>query len=46
LRLSLEHPGPLQPGAPAESPSPALAGTLSPSELVLTHKSGCWTPYD
>ena len=32
LRLSLEHPGPLQPGAPAESPSPALAGTLSPSE--------------
>src|ERR1035437_408625 len=31
LRLSLEHPGPSKPGAPVESPSPALAGTLSPS---------------
>jgi hypothetical protein len=27
LRLSLEHPGSWKPGAPAESPSPALAGT-------------------
>jgi hypothetical protein len=32
LRLSLEQAGSLQLGAPAESPSPALTGTLSPSE--------------
>jgi SAM-dependent methyltransferase len=31
LRLSLEHPGAWKPGAPVGSPSPALAGTLSPS---------------
>src|ERR1017187_7679784 len=32
LRLSLEHPGPLQAGASAKSPAPALAGALAPSE--------------
>jgi hypothetical protein len=37
LRLSLEQLGSLQPGASAESPSPALAGTLSPSELIMFH---------
>jgi hypothetical protein len=32
LRLSLEQPGSLHPEASAESPSPALSGTLAPSE--------------
>jgi hypothetical protein len=32
LRLSLEHPGPLQAGASAKSPAPAIAGALAPSE--------------
>src|ERR1019366_2584781 len=32
LRLSLEQTGSLRPGVHTESPSPALAGTLSPSE--------------
>jgi SAM-dependent methyltransferase len=32
LRLSLEHPGPLQTGASAKSPAPAIAGALASSE--------------
>ena len=32
LRLSLSQPGPGNPGEPAESSSPALTGTLAPSE--------------
>jgi hypothetical protein len=32
LRLSLEHPGPVQAGASAKSPAPAITGALAPSE--------------
>ena len=38
LRLSLSHPGPWKPGEPAESPSPALAGALCPSEARLLQR--------
>ena len=42
----LRRPDPWKPGEPANDPSLALKGTLSPSKLIFTHKSGCWIPYD